>query len=253
MYGSLNLEGQLAVITGADTALGFAASRELARARARVVLVSDDAHIVMERAVQLSAETSSPVEPFPADVTTEAGVAALDKFINLRHAQVDIMINGLHHCGGETADALAVGDPEWLTSFTVNVLTPYRLIRTFGERMRAGRGGSVVHVLGGTGFALSTANLPLAAMNAALWNMTRALSVEMAPFVRVNAVCAGARFDAMNAQDGFGCDVDDIELSVAPSGREGGPDEVAAAIMYLAADAASSTTGTLITVGGKQA
>jgi NAD(P)-dependent dehydrogenase (short-subunit alcohol dehydrogenase family) len=253
MYGGLNLEGQLAVIIGADTALGLAASRELARANARVVLVSDDAHIVMERAVQLSTETSTPVESFPVDVTTDAGIAALENFIHLRHGQVDIMINGLHHFGGESADALAVGDFEWLTSFTVNVLTPYRLIRTFGERMRAGRGGSIVQVLGGTGFALSTTNLPLAAMNAALWNMTRALAVEMAPFVRVNAVCAGARFDTISGQDFFGRDVDDIGLSVAPPGREGGPEEVAAAIMYLAADAASSTTGTLLTVGGKQA
>ena len=248
-----NIEGRLAVITGADTTLGLTTCRELARAKARVVMVSKDSHIVTERADQLSAETAMPVESFPADVTTDAGVAALEKFIHARHAQVDILINGLHHLGGETADALAIGDPDWLTSFTVNVLTPYRLIRTLGERMRAGRGGSIIHVLGGTGFALNTLKLPLAAMNAALWNMTRALSVEMAPFVRVNAVCGAARLDTFNAPDGFGGDGDEIALSAAPPGREGGPDEVAAAIMYLAADTACSTTGTLLTVGGEQA
>src|SRR5215203_4442123 len=170
--------------------LGLTTCRELARAKARVVMVSKDSHIVTESADQLSAETAMPVESFPADVTTDAGVAALEKFI---------------------------------------------------------------HVLGGTGFALNTLKLPLAAMNAALWNMTRALSVEMAPFVRVNAVCGAARFDTFNARDGFGGDGDEIALSAAPPGREGGPDEVAAAIMYLAADTACSTTGTLLTVGGEQA
>jgi NAD(P)-dependent dehydrogenase (short-subunit alcohol dehydrogenase family) len=233
------LKKKTVVVTGADSEFGVATARRFTLAGARVVTVSPAVDATRQSSEGLPQASGMLVaHHFVADITTAAGAASLESFLGSDSGQVDILVNGLHEVGEDT-DPLSIADSVLLRSFAVNVLAPYRLTRLLSARMRAGRGGSIVNVLGGSGFAVNTANTSLGAANAALWNMTRALSAELAPFVRVNAVCAGARFG----------DADDTGLSPAPPGTHGGPDELAEAILYLADDSATSTTGTLLTVG----
>lgn len=238
MLGESALRNRVAVVTGGDQEVGHAIAMALAQAGARVALICDSGCEPTTRPPSPKVESAAQVATCRVDITSESGVEALEAFLEAGDYDVDILINGMSHTGRPLA-ASCIPDADWMQSFTVNVLTPYRMARVLGSKMRARAGGSIVNVFGGSGFASDNTRVPLSATSAALWTVTQALSTEFAPFVRVNAVCAGARFDGNEIG----------HLSPAPAGAEGGPDDLAGAILYLVDDNTSTTTGAMLTVG----
>jgi len=250
---AFRLDGRVAVVTGASKNIGLETAREFSRAGALVVMVARNESLLRERAAEITAETARPVEYVAVDVGELDDFAALVRFVHERHPQVDVLVNTAHS-SGNTRDLHALDIPEaaWETTFAVNVLAPYRLVQAFGRRMLAGRGGSVINVVSGSGLLPTAGGMPYGVTKSALWTMTKYLSAELAPAIRVNAVCPGLTMSDTGGPDASATAVEHAAAQT-PMGRPGHPREVALANVYLASDAASFTTGALLVVNGGRA
>jgi NAD(P)-dependent dehydrogenase (short-subunit alcohol dehydrogenase family) len=119
--------------------------------------------------------------------------------------------------------------------------------RTGSSRVSASQcwpdaGGSIINVLSGSGFLPTPHATPYGATKSALWMMTRYMSQELAPKIRVNALIPGlAMSDTGGPHEG---PVTEYITTLVPMGRAGHPREVAPAAVYLASDASSYTNGT---------
>ncbi len=143
---------------------------------------------------------------------------------------------------------LDIDDEAWEITFRANILGPFRLCRGFGQGMLAAGGGVIINVLSGSAFQPTWQNTPYGSTKAALWAMTRYLSVELAPAIRVNALVPGLTMSETGGPPAG--PVADSLLAMVPMGRAGLPEEVARAALYLACDAASYTSGTALFVNG---
>ena len=148
-------------------------------------------------------------------------------------------------------NVLDVPDATWERLFAINVLAPLRLTRAL---MRA---GNVINLVSGSGLLPNSApgHLPAPTMapygvtKGALWTLTRYLAAELAPDVRVNALCPGL------VSEGGGMRDEEpyerlIRSGAVPMGRIARPEEIAGAAVYLASPAASYTTGEILVCNG---
>jgi NAD(P)-dependent dehydrogenase (short-subunit alcohol dehydrogenase family) len=160
---------------------------------------------------------------------------------------VDVLVNNAYSGSGPYGkDILDLGPELWDASFRTNVLAPYALAQRFGPGMRERGSGNIINVVSGSGLLPTKGLLPYGAAKAALWMMTRYLAAELAPAIRVNALCPGIVVADGTAPDPSA----DSVLPLIPLGRTGRPDEMAGAAVYLASDASSYTTGSLLVCNG---
>jgi NAD(P)-dependent dehydrogenase (short-subunit alcohol dehydrogenase family) len=165
-------------------------------------------------------------------------------------SQADVLVNNAHAKGATPdIDSLSVTDENWEQVFNTNILGPYRLISALGRKMRLGRGGSIINILSGSGFLPNPGNLTYGVSKSALWMMTRYLASECAPDIRVNALIPGVILSETGGP-GLTARIEEVFMPQIPMKRAGHPTEVAAAAVYLASDAASYTTGTVLFVNG---
>jgi hypothetical protein len=131
----------------------------------------------------------------------------------------------------------------------VNARGPFRLAAQFGERMAAAAGGSIINISTAGALRPTPVELPYAMAKAGLNNMTVAMAREFAPTVRVNTIMPGMFMtDISNAWDPL--EVERRFRENVPAGRGGQPHEIVGAALYLASDASSYTTGSVIKVDG---
>jgi NAD(P)-dependent dehydrogenase (short-subunit alcohol dehydrogenase family) len=205
-------------------------------------MVARGAERLRAEAKGLHDATGARIEAVAADVLKEEDISRVAAETQDKFSHANILVNNAY-VFGDTAktDILDIPSREWEATFLGNVLAPYGLCRALGKGMRAGIGGSIINILSGAAFQPAPGVSPYGSTKAALWTMTRYLARELAPKIRVNAICPGI----------IGRDLSD--LSSIPMGRVGGADEVAPAALYLASSAASYTTGTIVFVNGGRA
>jgi NAD(P)-dependent dehydrogenase (short-subunit alcohol dehydrogenase family) len=130
----------------------------------------------------------------------------------------------------------------------VNHKGPFRLRALVGGRMAAGDGGSIINVSSVASIKPTPTDLPYAAAKAGLDALTAGFARAYGPKVRVNTIMAGPFLtDISKAWD---MDAFNRTAGTYPLGRGGRPDEVVGAALYLASDASSFTTGTILRVDG---
>jgi len=240
------LDDRVAVVTGASSGLGVSIARALAEAGADVVLAARRAERLTEsaslveaagrRALTVAADVSRPED------CEAVAQAALDRF-----GRLDILVN---NAGVGTAVPAVRETPEQFREvIDVNLNGSYWMAQAAGRRM--GRGSSIVNVSSVLG--LVTAGLPQAAYSASkagVLGLTRDLAGQWTARrgIRVNAVVPG--FFPSEMTDQYPEGYIEGRLPGIPALRKGEPEELAAAVLFLASDAASYVTGAWLAVDG---
>jgi NAD(P)-dependent dehydrogenase (short-subunit alcohol dehydrogenase family) len=243
------LTNRRALVTGGARGLGRVMAEALAQAGADVVITSRSADNAVAAASDVAASTGRKVVGLAADVAIASDITRLTDDAERALGPIDILVNnaGINIRGASET----LTEADWDTVLDTNVKGPFLCARLFGPRMAA-RGwgriinlGSILSVIGIAGRA------PYGASKAAVANLTRVLALEWAgQGVTVNAICPGPFGTEMNRP--LLNDPDKYAAFVAkiPLGRWGELHEIAGATVFLASDASSFVTGSLLFVDG---
>jgi NAD(P)-dependent dehydrogenase (short-subunit alcohol dehydrogenase family) len=241
-----DLSDRVAVITGGTRGLGLAIARGFAQAGAEVVIVSRKAGACDEVAAALRA-VGGRASAHPCHVGHWEQLDPLVEDLYRDFGRIDVLVNnaGVSPVYDKLSD---VSEELFDKVIAVNLKGPFRLASLVGERMVQAGSGSIINV-SSTGAARPTRDIvPYAAAKAGVNAMTVGLAHAFGPSVRVNAIMPGPFLTTISRAW-------DMELFAErartfPARRAGDADEIVGAALYLASEAASYTTGTVLTVDG---
>jgi len=234
------LDGRLALVTGAGRGLGRACALALSRAGAEVIAVARTA----AELESLAGEAPGAVQCWTEDVSGDALPARIEALDRL-----DVLVNN----AGANKPMPMVDTPDdvldWLLD--LNVRAAYRVARSAARVMLRGGGGSIVHMSSQMGHVGSPRRTVYCMTKHALEGLSKAMAVELAPHgIRVNTVAPTFTETPMGAQMMADPAFRDFVLGMIPLGAIAKPDDVAAAVLYLASPASRMVTGTSLKVDG---
>jgi len=239
-----DLTGQTALVTGASGGIGGAIARALHAQGAEVALAGTRAPALESLAAKLGERAHSLVanlaEPDAADQLVRDAEAALG-------GRLDILVNN----AGITRDnlALRMKDEDWQAVLDLNLTAAFRLTRAVLRGMLRRRHGRIVCITSGVGVIGNPGQANYAAAKAGMIGMAKSIAAEVAVRgITVNCVAPG--FIATAMTEALSEDQTARATAAVPIGRFGNPDEVAAAVAYLASAEAAYVTGATLHVNG---
>jgi 3-oxoacyl-[acyl-carrier protein] reductase len=253
----LGLKGKAVLVTGASRGIGRAIALAFAEEGCRVALTSRGPEPLAAVAREVEARGAEP-HACPADVTDPRQVDALMESLS-RWGGVDILVNNAGR--GYAKPFEAVSDEDWEAVLRLDLLSAIRLSRAVLPGMQARGGGQIVNIAALSGRVPRLGQIASNAAKAALINFTESLAAEVACHrIRVNAVCPAAilterwqqRVERHARERGIGPQeaADVLARERIPLGRFGLPEEVAAAVVFLASERAGFITGASLSVDG---
>ncbi len=247
MTAFFDLTDRRALITGATGGLGEAIARVLHAAGAHVAISGRRA----ARLEELAADLGERVVPLPADLADPAAVEELARHAPERlGGPVEILVNN----AGITRDALLLRmkDEDWAEVMRVDLEAAFRLTRALLKGMMRARFGRVINISSVVGVAGNAGQANYAAAKAGLIGLTKSVAQEVASRgITVNAIAPG--FIRSPMTDALSETQKAALLQRIPCGFFGEPDDVAAAVLYLAGSGARYVTGQTLHVNGGMA
>ena len=250
MSGPFGLDGRTALVTGANRGLGRAFAQALAEAGADVVLVGRHEDRNQQAASEIADSTGRRTTVVTGDVTKADDVRRIVAEAVEAHGGIDVLVNNAGICYHRPT--LEVPDEEFDEVFDVNVTGVWKMCRAVAPHMIDAGRGSIVNVGSISAMIVNRPQLQASynASKAAVHQLSKSLAAEWAPYgVRVNAIAPGYVKTEMAPVDEPRFRRQWIED--APMQRYATPEEIAPSVVYLASDASSFTTGSvLVTDGG---
>ncbi len=249
MSVNFSLEGKIALITGASRGIGEAIAHTLAENGAHCILVSRKAESLQVVADSI-AKKGGKADVLPCHMGYPEQILALFDEVGKRFGKLDILINNAatNPFFGQMTDA---DEKAWDKTFEVNLKGPFFMCQHAAKLMQNSGGGSIVNVSSINGARPALLQGIYSITKAALITMTRAFANELGPHnIRVNALLPGLTETKFAKVLLDSEDIRDHLLKEVPLGRHAQPMEMAGAVLYLASDAASYTTGTCIACDG---
>ncbi|ROQ68397.1 NAD(P)-dependent dehydrogenase (short-subunit alcohol dehydrogenase family) [Streptomyces sp. 840.1] len=239
-------DGYGVLITGAGQGIGAATARRLAAEGARVLVTDLDPDRAARVAADI-AEAGGRARSLACDVTDRAAVEAAVAYAVAEFGALDVLVNNAYSCAPDQALFEDEPDDVWERDLDVTLSGAYRCARAALPHLAASGRGAIVSI-GSVNGIQDFGNHAYSAAKAGLTSLTRTLAGHAGPRgVRVNLVAPGTvRTDAWSGREG--------ELSrvggLYPLGRVGEPEDIAAAVAFLASRDAAWVTGTTLCVDG---
>ncbi len=244
----MQLENKIAIITGASRGIGFSIAKAFIKQGAKVALLGSRLESAQKAVSKLLAEyPDAQLIPFGVDVTNSEEITKVVNEVVDKWGYIDILVN---NAGVTSAKQIFdMSDEDFDSVIRINLSGPFKFTREVSKVMKE-HGGSIINtssMVGTYGGRMQTA---YSSSKFGINGLTKSCAKELGPFnSRVNAVAPG-----VVATDMMKNSVNDQMLEglkrFTPLGRAGDPDELAGAYVYLASDAASFTTGTIVHVDG---
>lgn len=245
------LDGRTALVTGGSRGIGFACSQALAEAGAAVVIADMDQTAAADARNAL-AEQGLNVDVVEMDVTRSDQVDEVAEQMVQEHRGIDILVNNAGIARSDTP-AEETTDEHWLNVIDVNLNGVFWCCRAFGKAMLDKGAGAIVNIGSMSGHVVNKPQ-PQCFYNASkagVHHLTKSLAAEWATRgVRVNAVAPTYIETPLTK---FGMEdqrLYPVWMENTPMGRVGQPDEIASVVLFLASDAASLMTGSIVVADG---
>jgi len=239
----IDLSGKNALVTGSTRGIGRAIAETLAKSGARVAIVGRE----LQKAQQAATAVGNGAQGFACDVTDTAAVTKLVADVETAFGSIDILVNN----AGITRDNLVMRlkDDDWDSVQNANLRGAFAAIRAVSRGMMKRRGGRIINISSIIGMIGNKGQANYAASKAGLIALTKSVAKELGSRnILVNAVAPGFIETEMTAamtpeaREGLG---KQIALE-----RLGTPQDVAAAVAFLASDLATYITGQVLVVDG---
>ncbi|MBA3343202.1 MAG: 3-oxoacyl-[acyl-carrier-protein] reductase [Gemmatimonadaceae bacterium] len=239
----MDLTGRNAIVTGSTRGIGNAVAVALADAGARVAIVGRDKAVAEAAAAAIGRGAAG----FGCDVGDTAAVANLVADVEKAFGGIDILVNN----AGLTRDNLVMRlkDDDWDAVMNANLRGAFAAIRAASRGMMKRRSGRIINMASVVGLTGNKGQANYAASKAGLIALTKSVAKELGSRnILVNAIAPG--FIETGMTDAMTPEARGALTGLIPLGRLGRPDDVAAAVVFLASDQASYITGQVIVIDG---
>ena len=249
--GGRKLTGRVAIVTGASRGIGSAIARKLAEEGAKVVINYNTSSKQAEETRREIAEKGGESITYRGDVSNSRDVKEMVEATLAKFGRVDILVNNAGIIFRKRI--LESTEEEWDRTLDVNLKSVYLCSKAVAPIMIQQKHGKIVNIssISGLNGPSSAVEIPdYTASKAGVIGLTRALAIDLAPTINVNVVCPGAV-----ETDMLGTMAEEarrMRIVETPLKRFGRPDEIAAAVLFLASDDSDFVTGeTLVVSGGR--
>jgi len=243
----MRFENQIAVVTGAGRGIGHAIAVRLASEGARVASVSRTEANAQKTADEINTSRADAAKAYAVDVADHPAVQKAGAQILEDFGRVDILVNN----AGVTRDGLSMrmSIDDWDTVLNTNLKGAFNFTQALMRPMIKQRSGRIINISSISGLIGNAGQANYAASKAGLIGLTKTLARELASRgITVNAVAPG-----LIETDMTGVLSDEVRQAIlqkVPLGKLGEPDDIAAAVAYLASAEAKYITGQVLTVDG---
>ena len=244
-----DLTGRVAIITGGSKGLGSAMAEGLASAGADLLLTSRNQDEVEATAAQIQSDYGNKVIGMAADVTDPDQVAAMTERAIAEFGKIDILINnaGINIRG--PIDDITL--EEFQDVQNVNVTGPWLCVRSVVPHMKKAQYGKIINLASTLGLVGMSNRTPYTSSKGAMVQMTRALGLELCEYgITCNAICPGPFLTPMNEPFAETEEIKKFIVGAVAMNRWVRMEEIQGAAIFLASDASSYMTGSMVTVDG---
>ena len=246
-----NLEGKVAVITGASSGLGKQMSRAFASQGANLVIMARRMERLEELKEELEKDCKGKILPVKCDVTNTDEINEAAKKAEEEFGRVDILVN----CAGSAKNAgvLTMTDEEWDFTIATDQTSVFKVTRAFANIMKKNNYGRIINIASMYGLVGNTALDTVAyhSSKGGVVNFTRAVAAELAKYgITCNAICPGYFDTELTHETLITDEFTQYMKATVPLGRYGHEGELNAGAIFLASEEASYVTGVILPIDG---